>query len=231
MPRLCRIYKVSREIMDNAFWIQRWQDNRTGFHLPEVNQYLVRHWPAVAEQGGKVFVPLSGKSLDLLWLEQQGHKVTGCELSELAVNAFFSENRRNFSVVKDNTYTSGDVSIHCGDFFGMQPDDLDDVDIVYDRAALVAMPEDMRADYVEQLLTLAPEARILLVTLEYDQHKKDGPPFSVSGQELELLFGETHDIELLEDVDVLPAHQHFAEQGIDYLHEKVYLLKPFPDSE
>ena len=39
-----------------------------------------------------VFVPLCGKSLDMVWLLEQGFSVTGCEISELAVQQFFTEN-------------------------------------------------------------------------------------------------------------------------------------------
>ena len=67
-------------------WLERWRVGRTGWHEAGGNQGLKRHWVAV---GRRVLVPLCGKTPDLLWLEERGNAVTGVELSEIAVQAFF----------------------------------------------------------------------------------------------------------------------------------------------
>ena len=72
--------------MHAEFWQARWARSEIGFHLPEVNPYLQQYWPALGlPEGARVLVPLCGKSLDLVWLVEQGHAVIGVELAERAV--------------------------------------------------------------------------------------------------------------------------------------------------
>ena len=64
----------------------------------QINNHLISFWQQLnVVPDCSVFVPLCGKSLDLLWLHQQGHVVLRIESSELAVNDFFVENGLNYS--------------------------------------------------------------------------------------------------------------------------------------
>jgi len=79
--------------MDPQFWHERWQRNETGWHQREINAHLQDFWPQLQQPaGGRVLVPLCGKSRDLLWLRAQGHAVLGVEISPIAVREFFAEN-------------------------------------------------------------------------------------------------------------------------------------------
>jgi thiopurine S-methyltransferase len=214
--------------MDADFWLQRWQDNRTGFHQQEVNPRLESFWPRLQLTPGEwVFLPLCGKSLDMLWLREQ-YAVLGVELSPVAVEAFFTENGLEpergwlgaFSVCETDRLT-----LLCGDFFDLQPGQLDQVSAVYDRASLIALPESMRARYVGHLTDLLPPATpMLLVTLDYDQSQMDGPPFSVAEQEVTELFAPRWSIQRLYEDDILASESRFRERGLSHLSEKVYLL-------
>lgn len=180
--------------MDRKFWLDRWQANQIGFHGTEFNPWLVRHWGAVGlASGDGVFVPLCGKSLDMRWLETRGHRVIGVELALSAVDVYFGEAGEAAVVDSDGAFTrhrGRDTTIYCGDLFDLTAAQLDGVRGVYDRAALVALPPDMRARYADHLLRVIPDgSRILLVTVEYDQALMSGPPFSVERAEVERLFG------------------------------------------
>ena len=174
--------------MEVDFWHDRWEKNLTGFHLDEVNPHLRENWAALnLKSGSRVFVPLCGKSLDLLWLADQGYEVVGIELSPLAVKAFFSENGLEAKLTHIDGleyWQSDNISLFCGDFFSLTTEILGTIDAVYDRASLIALPPAMRKDYAAKLTELAQTAPKLLVTLEYDQSKMDGPPFSVSQEEV-----------------------------------------------
>ena len=216
--------------MEADFWHGRWQDNLIGFHLDEVNPVLVQHWPSLdLPAGGRVLVPLCGKSVDLNWLAAQGHEVIGVELSPLAVAAFFDEQ----GLVADKILTegfeiwrSGAITIICGDFFQLTSADLGVITAVYDRAALIALPENMRTDYVRQLKSLvAGPMKCLLVTLYYEQQQMDGPPFSVSTDEVRNLLSDTCDVELRQNLDILEQNARFKQGGINMLEEHVYLLR------
>ena len=215
--------------METEFWHQRWQENQTGFHLPDTNPHLQTCLPQLAiPAGSTVFVPLCGKSLDMIWLREQGYAVVGVEISPLAVTSFFRENRLQVEKTTAGDFTlyqSDGIRIYCGDYMQLAPRQLGEIRLVYDRAALIALPPRMRQDYVRQYVTLTDSnTPVLLITLEYPQEQMDGPPFSVSEEEVVSLYSGRHEIEKLVDKDILASEPRFAERGITLLHEKVYLL-------
>lgn len=157
---------------DNHLWLKMWRDRQTDdFHQLSVNKHLMRFWPALnIPHGNTIFVPLCGKSLDIIWLAEQGYKVIGVELSPVAVKAFFKEN--HLQPVKQklanfNLWTHGNISIYCGDYFALSKVILGQIDTVYDRAALTALPEDIRSLYVKHLHAIVSETtNIFLLTIE-----------------------------------------------------------------
>ncbi len=216
--------------MEPAFWHRRWQDNLTGFHQPDVNPYLQAFWPHLGvPSGSTVFVPLCGKSLDMRWLRARGHSVLGVEISPIAVQAFFRENDLIPDCRQDvhySVWSADGMEILCGDFFDLGPDRLDQVQAVYDRASLIALPPDMRRRYADHLTTLlAPATPVLLITMEYPQQQMQGPPFAVEAAEVDTLFGPAFEVEALHSEDILAREPRFAERGLTRLHEKVYLLR------
>lgn len=168
--------------MKAEFWLERWQRNEIGFHQGEINAHLQEFWGGLQlPAGSEVFVPLCGKSRDLLWLRAQGHRVLGVELSPLAVEDFFLENELKPQVRSHGIFDSWScdgVTLLCGDFFELEAADLKGVAAVYDRASLVALPPEMRERYAQHLHRILP-ARVpmLLVTMDYPQAEMSGPPF------------------------------------------------------
>lgn len=156
---------------DNLLWLQSWREQHIDFHQKTVNSFLTRFWPNLELASGcRVFVPLCGKSLDMLWLAEQGHSVIGVELSPIAVAAFFRENglkpnRRRHG--RFMLWQHGRISILCGDYFALRQADLGEVDAVYDRAALTALPADIRKRYVVHLQKIISKtSRVFLLTIE-----------------------------------------------------------------
>lgn len=213
--------------MKKDFWLERWEREETGFHQNEINSYLRQFWQELDQQG-EVFVPLCGKSLDMLWLREQGYTVLGVELSAIAVQSFFSENGyspQQHTRHKFDHSEADRIRILCGDFFDLSPDDVSCVRMVYDRASMVALPPEMREKYVRHLLNILPDgAQILLITFEYPQGEMNGPPFSVSVAEVENLYREHAKIRYLARLDVLAQNPRFAARGVSQLHENIFLL-------
>lgn len=215
--------------MEPKFWQERWARNQIGFHLPEVNPYLQRHWPQLAlAQGAQVLVPLCGKSLDLMWLASHGLRVLGVELSEQAVKAFFSEQNLVPRITRRgvfSVYQADLIKVWCGDFFALDAEAVADCAALYDRAALIALPPLMRARYSEHLhQLLRPGCQGLLITLDYDQTQKAGPPFAVTDDEVKVLFGSQWTLRVLEEQDILGESWKFVQDGVTQLDERVYQM-------
>lgn len=216
--------------MERAFWIERWDNQDIGFHQADFEPALDKFWRRLElHPGARVFVPLCGKSLDMVWLAQHGHTVVGAELSERAVDDFFAERDIVPEVRRVGDFTiksSGPYEIWVGDFFELPRSAVADVAAVYDRAALVALPADMQARYAEKLQALLPRAPILLITIAYDQREMAGPPFSTPKRTVEELFAERYAISELTAKDVLAGHPHFKQRGLTALTGTVSLLRP-----
>ena len=215
--------------MKKYFWLERWEREEIGFHQNEVNPYLCEYWQELhLAHDSVVFVPLCGKSRDMLWLREQGHQVLGVELSNIAVQAFFKENGYTPHHVTRGKFEhceADGIRILCGDFFDFSKDDLAKVSAVYDRASLIALPPEMRERYVRHLASiLSPATQILLITVDYPQSEMPGPPFSVSPGEVEALYREHAEVRLLAQMDVLAQNPRFQQRGLSRLQENIFLL-------
>lgn len=216
--------------MDQDFWQQIWQRNEIGFHLEYDHPQLVNHFDRLGTcPGDSIFVPLCGKSLDLLWLAKQGLQVVGVELSATAVADFFAENglQPKKTVWGNFEHWQADgIGIFCGDFFTLSRDLLHGARFVYDRAALIALPLQMRQDYSRRITELIPAGgRMLLVTNSYDQSAMDGPPFSVTKAGVRNLYGEAFSIEELSCQEMIDEHPGLRQRGLDSFVAETFLLE------
>lgn len=186
---------------DHALWQQSWRENRIGFHLPDVHPLLIRFWASLSLQpADRIFVPLCGKSLDLMWLHAIGHDVTGIELSAVAIRRFFEESGLRPKSVRKGGFmhwTHERLAIFCGDFFRLKARDLLGVKAVYDRASLTALPEELRQPYVDHLAAIVPsDCRILLLTVEDLDEGESELAACQSSAEIEALYCRHFAIEL-----------------------------------
>lgn len=215
--------------MDAQFWLERWRDGRTHFHQNRITPLLQKYWPTLSlPHGAKVFVPLCGKSLDMLWIADQGHYVLGSELSAVAVEQFFAENglqAKTHDTAAGRHYTAGNIEIICGDVFDVNAATLSDCTGVYDRAALVALPADMRQRYADHVYAqLSPQYHGLLLTLDYVQAEMEGPPFAVGDAEVQSLYAPHSCARLIDRRGILDKEPKFAERGLTRLDTLVYSL-------
>lgn len=187
--------------MEAHFWHNLWETNNTGWHLSDANPFLVEYFDKLElSEGSRVFVPLCGKTHDIGWLLSQGHKVVGAELNENAIKELFSSLSLEPTVKKIGNFTlyhAQNLDIFVGDIFELSKELLGDVDAIYDRGALVALPTQMRVDYTTLLKNLAPSTPQLVINYEYDQNLLEGPPFSIARSELEAHYKNTYDVTLL----------------------------------
>ncbi len=217
-------------MMRAKFWHERWDRGEIGFHQPEINPHLQRFTGRLgARPGGQILVPLCGKSLDMLWLAEQGYRVTGIELSERAATDFFVENNLTFereTVAGATVFRGEKIAIWCADFLTVDEQGLPGFDAVYDRAALVALPPEMRPAYATRLAGLVRAGTpVLLITIEYPQQEMKGPPFSVTGEEVHELFSGAFVIERLLQEERLSKERRFREKGLSRMEELVYVLR------
>ncbi len=217
--------------MEKKFWHDRWEDNQIGFHQEEINHYLQQYWSTLNQPiDTRIFVPLCGKSRDMLWLLEQGYQVLGIELSPIAVEAFFQENNLKADVIKHNgleLWSCDELVIICGDFFSLTPESVADCQSIYDRASLIAMPPAMRPAYADKMHQLFPVPRpTLLISMTYPQSEMKGPPFSVTDEEVKSFYSAHFEIHTLLNEDILEQNPRFIKRGLTQMSETVYLLQP-----
>lgn len=222
---------------DHARWKQSWRANQIAFHLLHVHPLLIRFWADLGLTAtDRVFVPLCGKSLDLMWLHEQGHHVVGIELSPLAVQAFFKESARAPRQARHGALTrwsSERLTIYCGDFFRLTARDLQGVRVVYDRASLTALPEALRASYVAHLVNILPAGcQVLLLTVEDLDDGESEADASLASSEITALYQARFEIELMH-AGCLPAVIENGETIEPPCVHKAYLLnaKPAKDQD
>ena len=216
--------------MEAEFWRERWRSGCTGWHQETVNPWLKKHWPALdLPASSPVFVPLCGKSQDMIWLRQAGHRVIGVELVETAVRSFFKGRDRLFKVVNTPNnlprFSGGGIHIYCGDYLELSAAHLEAAPGCFDRGALIALPPEQRAVYADHMQRILPDgAQVLLLTLEYDQAKAPGPPFSVPVEEVQALYGTRCRLKELDAEATGDLPPHFQEQGLKAVTQRAYRI-------
>ena len=214
--------------MNPEFWHSKWEKNEIGFHLKSVHPLLKKFLPQVSvKPNAKVFVPLCGKTLDIGYLLQQGFDVVANELNNLAVEQLFTDLGLTPEISKwqgGQCYRHVNLTIWTGDYFSLSQEQLGKVDWVYDRAALIALPESMREQYALQMQNITCNAPQLLIALDYDQSVMAGPPFSVAEQEITRHYQDNYKIELLSRKDIIEHEAKFASRGLSSMFESVYAL-------
>jgi thiopurine S-methyltransferase len=192
--------------MDPHFWHQKWKDQDIGFHEKEGNALLAKYFARLPiAKGGRIFLPLCGKTRDIAWLLDRGCRVAGAELSELAIRQLFDELAMEPVISRGgdiHLYQAQAIDIYAGDIFGLTRQRLGAVDADYDRAALIALPAATRMAYAAHMMQITGAAPQLLISCEYDQRRMDGPPFSVAGGEVRQLYGTDYQVSLLESRQV-----------------------------
>jgi len=218
--------------MEISYWQSRWHKNNTGWHMDDIYPLLTKLWPRLSiKPDTNVLVPLCGKSLDLHWLTDRGHHVTGVEVSRKALRKVMDRHSGDFTEDASHGFTiyhSELLELWEGDFLKLPANEIPKPDIIYDKAAIVALPPERRELYARKLLECCGKhTQILLQTFEYNQEEMNGPPFSVTEEELNQLLGKHFEFTLMHEQSKMDELSKFQRRGLSsYLIEKVYHLKP-----
>ncbi|RDD42373.1 Thiopurine S-methyltransferase [Trichoplax sp. H2] len=221
-------------------WSQRWQNQTTKWHVEEANHHLVENYETHLQDKdnphSSIFVPLCGKSLDMIWLAQKGHQVVGVEVVEQPCHDFFQENKIEYKVqnlqgvegkVLTSQVTEMNITIYNCDYFALTPKLLGyRFDSVWDRAAFVAINPDLRCDYAKHLASLmAPSGRGLLVSLNYDINERihPGPPFCTPDALVQSVFSPLALVQKLSST--LLTGQRIERFHLSYMDENINYLK------
>ncbi|STX37033.1 thiopurine S-methyltransferase [Legionella feeleii] len=215
----------------SQFWLNLWREGKTIFHRTEVNPDLSARWASLQlPPDATVLVPLCGKSLDMLWLMEQGFRVIGIELSEQAALQFSEENQ--LTLVKKIypqaiSYRTKSLTIWVANIFSLDQALIVPADAIYDRAALIALPANLRAHYVRCCLQwLKARGKILLKTMYYDDSEMEGPPFSVADEEIRQLYSNCPIIQNIGETSRQVGEQDpLYARGLRQVTDKVWSLQ------
>ncbi len=226
--------------MEREFWLEKWQADKPGFHQEKVNSRLKKYWKVIAQElkanpelnGDIVFVPLCGSTIDMHWLTDNGFNVFGVEFSEIACEKYFIDNQIEFEELNHSSFKvfkGKRIELWQGDFFDLNSLDLANVIAVYDRASLIALSPAMRERYAQHLsMLLNPGCQILLISMNYDESKMKGPPFSVDEEAVRNLFEENFSVQRIGCFSGPDTVGNLSDRGLDALTEKVYVMKRKP---
>ena len=211
-------------------WLEFWANNETNWHSDVVTQELEKYLGLLKlESGDTVFVPLCGKSLDMIYMLNRGFSVIGVEVSEIGIKQFFHENGLDFTISQVgefDLYSAKNIEIYCGDFFSLTSKHLCGVKAVFDRKSLIALDRNLRQKYVKHLNDIISlGVRILLITLHYPKHQMSGPPFSVDKSEVESLFSMAFNYQELKPFQDIENGLKLARSGVDYIENAAYCLQ------
>ncbi|CAC9599659.1 Thiopurine S-methyltransferase (EC 2.1.1.67) [uncultured Gammaproteobacteria bacterium] len=211
-------------------WIQRWKENKIGWHRDKPNSKLIEFIDCLhLKQGDQVFVPLCGKSIDMMYLLDRGYRVFGVELSTLATEQFFVENKIEYSIHQSgefSVYSANNIQMYCGDYFKLKLEDFKSVVAVYDRASLIALPLELRVKYVSHLYSIITKGcRVLLLTLNYPQSQISGPPFAVNQEEVWSLYKKGFDCQQLQCFNDIENEPKFQRANVDFIEKATYCLR------
>ena len=214
--------------MNTNDWNKRWEQNQIGFHEDEPNLYLTQYLSEFKlKAGATIFVPLCGKSHDLKWLADQGFNIVGIECSSVAVIDFFKHHNLtpNTEIQGELTaYTCDNITIFQGDFFSLSSSHLRQCDLIYDRASMIAFPQQKRTQYINHLSTwFNDDTQMLLITLSYDQSIMSGPPFSASNSEIDSFYTNKN-IKTLTSNNVIDEGPRWRKVGLSSLIETAFYI-------
>ncbi|XP_039876905.1 probable thiopurine S-methyltransferase isoform X2 [Simochromis diagramma] len=222
-------------VMALGEWEERWQQNKIGFHQPEVHKMLKKNIDKVlnGRTGVRFFFPLCGKAVDMKWLADMGHSVVGVEISEKAIRQFFEENNMTYTeepvpaIPGAKVYKNSEknISLYQCNLYNFSNSIEGQFGAIWDRGSLVAINPGDREKYAALIISLmANDCRYLLDTLLYNPDLYQGPPFFVPDEQVHSLFGSSCGIELLQSEDALTDKQR--NWGLDKFLENVHLITP-----
>lgn len=215
--------------MEKSFWLKSWQleGHYTSFHRRDIHPFALKHLPPYSLEGKSIFVPLCGKTLDMLYFSKFAYRVVGVEIAAKAIIQFFDENQLSYKKIGDR-FVSGNITIFCRDMFNLTQEDLGDIDIVYDRASLVALPYPMRMKYLQTIERLTPVGAVyFLNTLEYAPTLPT-PPFSIAPDEVTSYF-PNYAITHVES-PTLPNHGMVRKFNLSFLVEHGFMMLKLYDA-
>ncbi|GAA4467983.1 thiopurine S-methyltransferase [Nibrella saemangeumensis] len=210
--------------MEKQFWFKSWEleGHYTSFHRRDIHPFVMEHLTPEVLTGKSIFVPLCGKAVDMVYFSLYAERVIGVEIVEKAVFQFFDENKLSYERI-GNRFVSGNITIFCADMFTLTPEEVGEIDLVYDRASLVALPFSMRMNYLRKLEELTqPGCIYFLNTLEYAP-TMDTPPFSIPPAEVERYFSN-YAINHVES-SLQPNHGMVHKFGLEYLIEHGFMMQ------
>ncbi|MFN8353122.1 MAG: thiopurine S-methyltransferase [Spirosomataceae bacterium] len=216
--------------MEAAFWFKSWELGGfyTSFHRKDIHPYVLNYLSPEVIENKNILVPLCGKTVDMLYLSQFANKVIGVELVEEAILQFFQENNLPYQQVDAETFVSGNITLLKKDFMALTPAEIGPIDWIYDRASLVALPYEMRTDYLHALDRLSSiGTQTLLITLEYFP-LINSAPFSIDANEVEQYYSRGHVIKHVEQPN-LPHHGMVRKWNLAFLIEHGFVLTKYAD--
>ncbi|XP_029637123.1 probable thiopurine S-methyltransferase isoform X4 [Octopus sinensis] len=220
------------EFDEHGYWINRWTTKNIPFHQEEMHVSLEKHLDKFIDgrNGIKIFFPLCGKCVDMKKLADKGHNIVGVDIAEQALQEFFTDQNLEYTVeeLKDNTgklfaSKDGKIKLYCMDMFKFSKDFEGQFNAIWDRGALEAISPKTRIRYAQVIKQLlSSDCHDMIAAMRYDPSLFQGPPYNVTEEDIQNLYGDMCSIEEIDENDYGPW---FKERGLEVIFEWIYFLK------
>lgn len=210
--------------MNKVFWNNKWENNEIGFHQNNVTPLLKKYLHYFLDKNSikkSCLLPLCGKTFDLIYLSEFFKEVTGVELIKKAIEDFYIENNLEMRT-RNSSISSKNIEIFNEDFFSFNKSENKKYSYIFDRASLIAISPVSREKYVQSIKrSMSTNCKIFLITIEYKQDQIEGPPFSLSDDDVKSLFKDFK-LEKLCRESVIGQNQKF--KGLN-IFQSAWLIK------
>ena len=197
---------------DAEFWRQRWRDGQTGWDQGKAHADLamlesVARARGHLTQGARILEPAAGRAHASAALARLGYDVTAFDVAPEAMAAAAAEH----GVLPGLTLMVADALV-------VRPSWLGAFAAVYDRAALCALPPELRPTYIATLHAHLREGGALLtipfteIRAEPDGTTRAGPPFALAARDFATLLAPLFTLELVVEREV-PGPDRIAKEA------------------
>lgn len=196
----------------------------TSSHRKAIHPYIETDELGYLMGSQRVLITFCGRDNMVMWYRSLAAHVICIDPSAEAIEQFLKDNHLAYDHTAEGRYEAEGITFFNSSIFEIEPADIGRIDCVYDRAALVTLPETQRQQYLDKMDALMhPGSTYVLFTLEFQPCVGDTSPFSITPEDVYRYYGDRYIIDHVKNV-ALPNHPMVEQLNLDFLKKHDFIL-------